>query len=827
MQWIVCQSIDLNPTIRYKPIKPTMHKPIATLLTLVVLVCTSCNAALSSFLATPTPQPTATATITPSPSPIPTSTPTPTPVPAVRVAQGDWALFSGDYERAQAEFQNALDNAQDDDTRAGALVGLGRTQILNGRCDQAITTLKKATQDYSESVHAADAYYFLGQCYSQQSNPASAANAYQRYLDYRPGTLDAYIQELLGDALSSAADYEGAISAYQSAARAAQLGDAVGLQLKIGQAYADMHDYKNAIRTYLAVLEASSNDYYKAQADFLLGQAYTAIDQPEQSYARYQDAVNNYPRSYDSYSGLVELVNNGQAVDDLNRGLVDYFAGQNGLAIESFRRYIEDTPNHDGTAHYYMGFALRYQGQNEAAIAEWQSLIADHSGDRYWASAFDEIAYTQWVNLDDYTSAAQTLLDFVSKSPSAPEAPAYLYEAARILERSDDLKQAAATWQRLIDEYPSDSTSLQALFLSGICYYRLADYPHALTVFQRMLALSTLSTDQSQAYFWIGKTQAALSDKQAAEASFTQASESDPTGYYTERAKEVLQDKPPLEPASDYDLGFDLASERPEAETWLRSTFSIPPEINLSSPGLLADDPRLKRGDAFWELGLYDRASAEFASMSSEFVKDPANSFRLVDHLVNLGFYRLAITTSRQILDAANLDDAGTLSAPVYFTHIRFGPYFKEVILPEAEKNNLPPLLLMSVIRQESLFEGFAESSAGAIGMMQIMPATAKDEVVRMGWPPNYSESDLYRPVISVGLGAHYLARLLDLFDGNVYAALAAYNGGPGNAQAWNDMANNDPDLLVEVIRPDETRTYLKQIFTFTKIYEQVYLRTP
>jgi soluble lytic murein transglycosylase len=133
----------------------------------------------------------------------------------------------------------------------------------------------------------------------------------------------------------------------------------------------------------------------------------------------------------------------------------------------------------------------------------------------------------------------------------------------------------------------------------------------------------------------------------------------------------------------------------------------------------------------------------------------------------------------------------------------------------------------MSVIRQESLFEGFAESSAGAIGMMQIMPATAKDEVVRMGWPPNYNDSDLYRPVVSVSLGAHYLARLLDLFDGNIFAALAAYNGGPGNAQAWNDMANNDPDLLVEVIRPDETRTYLKQIFTFTKIYEQVYQRAP
>ena len=79
--------------------------------------------------------------------------------------------------------------------------------------------------------------------------------------------------------------------------------------------------------------------------------------------------------------------------------------------------------------------------------------------------------------------------------------------------------------------------------------------------------------------------------------------------------------------------------------------------------------------------------------------------------------------------------------------------------------------------------------------------------------------------MVSIRLGVHYLARQDDAFNNDLFAALAAYNGGPGNAAAWLDLANNDPDLFLEVIRIQETRTYIMQIFEFYGLYERLYAR--
>jgi soluble lytic murein transglycosylase len=110
---------------------------------------------------------------------------------------------------------------------------------------------------------------------------------------------------------------------------------------------------------------------------------------------------------------------------------------------------------------------------------------------------------------------------------------------------------------------------------------------------------------------------------------------------------------------------------------------------------------------------------------------------------------------------------------------------------------------------------------------MQIIPATGQEIVESLGWPPNYTEADLYRPLVSLHLGAKYLAKWRDYFGGDLYAALAAYNGGPGNAIEWKKLAPNDPDLFLEVIRLEETRRYIKSIYETFAIYRRLYDRTP
>jgi soluble lytic murein transglycosylase len=198
-----------------------------------------------------------------------------------------------------------------------------------------------------------------------------------------------------------------------------------------------------------------------------------------------------------------------------------------------------------------------------------------------------------------------------------------------------------------------------------------------------------------------------------------------------------------------------------------------------------------------------------------------------LNYLADLGLYRSAVLAARQVLNLQGMDDAGTMNAPAYFNHIRFGSYYRDLILSVAQSQDFHPLFLFSVVRQESLYEGFVRSSAGARGLMQIIPSTGEDIATNLGWPVAYTSEDLYRPLVSITLGADYLDRQRDYFEGDLFAALAAYNAGPGNAAVWKDLSGGDPDLFLEIIRFDETRQYIKGIYEIFSIYRRLYDRTP
>ncbi|NQS91193.1 MAG: transglycosylase SLT domain-containing protein, partial [Chloroflexi bacterium] len=286
------------------------------------------------------------------------------------------------------------------------------------------------------------------------------------------------------------------------------------------------------------------------------------------------------------------------------------------------------------------------------------------------------------------------------------------------------------------------------------------------------------------------------------------------------------QNREPFTPPLDYDIGYDVLVEKQQAEDWIKTTFEIPPETNLGNLGLLAEDPRIIRGTEFWELDLYPEARAEFEALRNEVSVDPISSYRLANYYLELGLYRPAIFAARQVLDAAGLDDAETINAPVYFNHIRFGTYYSDLVIPAGQEYGFHPLLLFSVIRQESLFEGFVRSSAGARGLMQIMPSTGAEVVDQEDWPPNYNDQDLYRPLVSIKLGTAHLSFLRSYYDGDMYAVLAGYNAGGGNTNIWLEESQGDQDLLLEIIRFSETETYIKTISEVFAIYRRIYARS-
>jgi soluble lytic murein transglycosylase len=792
------------------------------LLTLIITACT--GPADPPAIDRPLPTaPSATAT----PVPTPTPTVTPPPAPEVLVTEGDFALFVGDFDEALIIFQDALARATDPEVRAQAELGIGGAYLNQGETSTALPHFREAALA-SDPVTAARAQYMLGISYTRLERYDDALGAYQAYLDLRPGLIDARIHELRGDLFTTLGDHPAAIASYQAAYLADPDDGTDALAIKIAQAYQTSGDEETALSLYRDIYNTASSDYAKASMALLIGRIHLSREEYEDAYAILLESVEQFPFAYDAYTALVILVEDGVPVNEYQRGLVNYYAGNYALAIAAFDRYLAEAPqDFADAALYHKALATRALGGEadlQAAIALWEELIVAYPTSTYYIDAWEAIEYTLWAFLGEPEAAAVKLLDFVAQRPDSPQAPEFLFRAGRGYERADMLQEAADTWGRVAGEYPASNETFRSTYFAGIALVRLGDWAGAQALFSRALVLTTEPSDLAAAHLWIGKCQQAQGEISAALDTWKIAQTSNPFGHYSIRAEDLLIGREAFSEPVNYDLDPDLSPYLPEAEAWLRTTFELSPEINLESPGLLAYDPRFQRGLEFWALGDYPAGKAEFESMRLEYAEDPVQTFRLIPALVEIGLYRSALVASTQLLRLAGLERGDALSAPVFFSRVRFGAYYLDWVIPAAQSEGLTPMLLLSVMRQESTYEGFIRSGAGARGLMQIMPATGTQLAENLGWPQDFTVDDLDRPHVSIVFGASYLRQQRQLFNGDPFAMLAAYNGGPGNTLIWKEMTPfDDPDLFLEIVRIEETRNYMRLINEIHYIYGWLY----
>ncbi len=184
-----------------------------------------------------------------------------------------------------------------------------------------------------------------------------------------------------------------------------------------------------------------------------------------------------------------------------------------------------------------------------------------------------------------------------------------------------------------------------------------------------------------------------------------------------------------------------------------------------------------------------------------------------------LGLYRSSIISAASLLRQVG---ATVFDAPRFLGRLAYPVYYADLIMPLAQQYGFDPRLQFALVRQESLFESFARSGAAAQGLSQVIPDTGAWIAQRLAWP-NFVNEDLYKPYVGLHFGAYYLSEQLRNFDGHVHAALAAYNGGPGNAARWFDLAGADHDRYVDVVDFPETRLYIERIYEGFNAYRHLY----
>ena len=146
---------------------------------------------------------------------------------------------------------------------------------------------------------------------------------------------------------------------------------------------------------------------------------------------------------------------------------------------------------------------------------------------------------------------------------------------------------------------------------------------------------------------------------------------------------------------------------------------------------------------------------------------------------------------------------------------------FPGAVFDNAARFGLPPHVAWAMMREESRFEVDAVSRAGAVGLMQLMPSTAR-RVARELDIPGWSEETLTDPDVNIALGVWYAADLLERSGGRIHRMLAAYNAGPSRAARWFGDGE-DVRRSVESIELRETHAYVRRIVESANVYYDLY----
>jgi soluble lytic murein transglycosylase len=254
------------------------------------------------------------------------------------------------------------------------------------------------------------------------------------------------------------------------------------------------------------------------------------------------------------------------------------------------------------------------------------------------------------------------------------------------------------------------------------------------------------------------------------------------------------------------------------ADRWMATTFGPRPP----HAGLL-DESDLARGIALVAAGEETVGRSLLYGVLTRFRLQPYDLLDLMRVAEAADLPDVALEACEALFD--RLDPAQRLQVPLAIERYAYPVAFPAEVRAAAAAEGVPPLLLLALIRQESAFNPFAGSSAGAMGLTQIVRPTGEQIAAALHerWP-----ADLFDAATSLRYGAHYFATQLKRFDGDVLAALAAYNGGPENADRWRGIQRiPGADGYVYAIEFSETRGYIERVIENYAAYRRLYAGAP
>jgi peptidoglycan lytic transglycosylase len=570
-------------------------------------------------------------------------------------------------------------------------------------------------------------------------------------------------------------------------------------ELAIAEMELEERRARDAETRALRLLRRTRDSEIEQNCRLVLARTRSALSDPRGAYEQLQEIRNRYPRgNVDPQARVLERSLLEAHPEVVEVGTVAYHRREaelllrEGLASDAAaqaRAGLALAPARAVRAELLWLEARASRASNpERAVRAINQYLATAPRGVAAPAALDMLGHIYW-NRNETTRARATFAWLVRRFPSSRFAPDAMFAIARTFEEQEEPGNARAVYRRLSARYRSSEFAAEARFRWGFIPYMETRYESAARAFAVMTKRARDGSEHDRFAYW-------------------EARAIEKTGE-PERAHRIYQSLA-LSTASNYYPALAAARIGADAPPSLAAAF-VPDRV--SPPNLEGDAAfHLERVLALRAIGLSELAPAELGELEKYSRRVPKlRGFVLTG-------YEQAGAWSDAIKAATRMGARGEIS-PELAERIRYPRGYWNLVNQVARQNGLDPYLVLALMRQESLFDPEARSVSDARGLMQLLPATA----ARMAGPRQIDASNLYDPALNVRLGAAYLRQLFQMFHGNVFRAVAAYNGGEHAVERWAAKFPGDDDQWVENIGYRETREYVKKVIGGLREYRMLY----
>lgn len=564
------------------------------------------------------------------------------------------------------------------------------------------------------------------------------------------------------------------------------------LLLPLADFYYDIRNYNKA-RTYY--------NYHKKWKVDKNKRAYTSIKsamclyltkQKKQSEIEFTQILNKYKKDKETFEFVVWLSENENKFYNKNFFKVSevYFGNKQYIALRSeLERYIEDEQNEKNKekARFNLVKVFFEREQYSTALYGFKNMLPGLKNKSLEPHIRLYLARIL-LRMGKKQEAIDAYVDYAERYPRRRISPEAVWKAAWISEEINDLEQAQALYQKVRKIWKRSSYARDAYFREAFTLFRLGKIEEAEIIFNEIRTKRWPDIEKHRAQYWYSLCKDARNDISGARELRLELARNMWDDYYT--MKSYLMHK------EDFDSELISLEEENKSENNYASGIS-----RLLSHFEEVFEVKNVLGEQYAfgsleDIKLVAKTIDDWVALAEIYKKlnDYGKAFRTYDY-INRKFFA----------------DKAYNQKP-FIVKERFPFYYDIFIEKYSSKTNIEPELVLALMKQESVFDFSAHSGANAYGLMQLVPATAREMATQKN-ETFTNNRQLFDPEFNIKLGTHYLEELSRRFDGQKEWILAAYNAGPHRVKRWKKLPGSEQiDVFIENVEFVQTRDYVRKV---------------